>query len=113
MGGIGHASLWRRVGLHGHCGHSLATMCPYRYFGRSLVVVVVLFGVDASALKNKNNINEVNYDDHCCSGRRNSPSLMLLAFFHTDVVVVVVQRVSGRQQILSINSLQSESDWSE
>ena len=38
---------------------------------------------------------------------------MLLAFFHTDVVVdgvvVVVQKVSGRQQILSINSPQSDS----
>ena len=44
----------------------------------------VLFSFDASVLKNKNNISEVNYDDHCYSGRRNSPSLMLLAFFSTD-----------------------------
>ena len=77
----------------------------------------VLFSFDASVLKNKNNISEVNYDDHCFSGRRNSPSLMLLAFFHIDVVVdgvvVVVQKVSGRQQILSINSPQSESDCGE
>jgi hypothetical protein len=37
-----------------------------------------------TTLKNKNNISEVNYDDHCYSGRRNSPSLMLLALFSTD-----------------------------